>query len=102
MKRVDIVNKLDGLRKDFSEYTNIECRKEDEELIECAIEELNTEDAKKIYTLQFLLGERDKEIELLKKENQELKKELEIQRWAFKGLKSAYDSISKTEEVNGD
>ena len=96
MNRVDIVNGLNRLREDFFEYTSIECKKEDIELIESTIEELNTEDAKKIYTLQILLGERDKEIELLKKENQELIEELEIQKWAFKGLKSSYTDIVKT------
>lgn len=103
MKRVDIVNGLDGLRKEFSEYNSIECRKEDVELIENAIEELNTDDAKKIYTLQFLLGERDKEIELLKKERQKLNEDLEIRKWAFEGLRSAYDDMveNKDREKNG-
>ncbi len=96
MQRLEIANGLDKLREEFLKYDSIECREEDADLIGSAVDELSTEDAKKISTLQFLLTERDKEIELLKKENQELIEELEIQKWAFKGLKSSYIDIVKT------
>lgn len=96
MQRLEIANGLDKLREEFLKYDSIECREEDADLIGSAVDELSNEDAKKISTLQFLLTERDKEIELLKKENQELSEELEIQKWAFKGLKSSYTDIVKT------
>lgn len=101
MKRLEIANGLDKLREEFLKCDSIECREEDADLIGSAVDELSTEDAKKISTLQFLLTERDKEIELLKKEKQKLNEELEIQKWAFKGLKSEYANISKTGEENG-
>lgn len=101
MQRLEIANGLDKLREEFLKYDSIECREEDADLIGSAVDELSTEDAKKISTLQFLLTERDKEIELLKKEKQKLNEELEIQKWAFKGLKSEYANISKTGEENG-
>lgn len=103
MKRLEIANGLDKLREEFLKYDSIECRKEDADLIGSAVDELSTEDAKKISTLQFLLTERDKEIELLKKEKQKLNKDLEIRKWAFEGLRSAYDDMveNKDREKNG-
>lgn len=102
MTREEIINGLVKLRGDFTICTSIECKDEDVELFSSAIEELVKEEDEIINSLKRANKDKKRECDLLKKEKQELSKELELYKWAFEGLKSVYSKLVKTGEVNGD
>ena len=90
MNRAGIIRALTELRSTLLEYDNIECKSEDAEIISSAIKELSKSDVDIINSLQEANGTRKEENDLLREENQELSKELEVYKWAFEGLKRAY------------
>lgn len=90
MNRADIIKGLTELGLEFNKYDSIECKPEDVELISSAIKELSKSDVDIINSLQEANGMRKEENDLLREENQELSKDLEVYKWAFEGLKRAY------------